>query len=566
MHRRLLASAVLAAALTLPPAAASAADPPASLTLEGTARDFRGYDLPAGQGLPRGHVDFENANGFETGIVRATLGPDRTPRYNKGELGAGSATTHGRAAFEQWFADTPDVNLAEPIALPFARQPSGRYVYDAAGRFFPLDGSGWVRAGREPTRTGSDGLPHNFSFTVELHSEMLFTGSETITVTGDDDIWIFVNGRLAVDLGGVHGPASGTVDLAQQATSLGLVRGALHDVDVFVAERKTSGSTLKIDTSRLGFDAGGATLPPSATLGETLSCAVAGWPADVALSYAWLRDGIPVDGATGATYAVADGDVGAAIACRVTGTRRTTASTTSAAAQITGGAGPVDPGGPPVTPPGGPGPGPSLPAPLPPPSVTVTEAPASLTRSRSVRVAFAADPAAASHECRLDDGPWARCSSPHELTGLRAGGHRIEIRAVTADGRRGESAVRGFQVNPYAPGVRLLGRTLRTGAGGAVALRIACSEREGDGSGACEGTVRLQRTTGSGTRARTVVLGRAAFAAGAGRTADASVRLTPAARRLLAGARGPLPVRVVLDARDLAGNRGTVSFARTLRG
>jgi fibro-slime domain-containing protein len=552
VHRPLI-GALAAGALLITPGAGLAASPPQSIELSGTARDFRGYDLQADRGLPRGHVDFENANGGpETGIVTAQLGADGLPVYAKD--GVMSANTHGGARFDEWFRDTPTVNLAEPLALTLDRQPNGSYRFDDQ-TFFPLDGRGWVARGDEPPRVGG----HNFSFTVALRSELLYRGGETIAITGDDDIWLFLNGRLAIDLGGIHGPMSGIVDLDQQAARLGLQSGRAIDVDLFVAERHTTGSTLTLTTPRLGFDPGTAAVAAASatpTAGDTLTCSAAGWHPDLTLTYAWTRDGAPIAGADGAAYATTGADGGRSLACEVTGRRRGVATATSDAIAVA------------VRPEPEPDPGPDeKPPPPTPPAVTVTEAPNALTNAREIRIAFVSGPAASSYECRLDDGPWAPCASPHTFARLSGGLHRVEVRSVTADGRRGTGSVVSFEVNPYPPGVRIARGALRANRHGAVTVRLACSPREGGGHGQCRGTVVLRGTVRSGGRRRTIVLGSSSFATTAGRTATPRVRLTRAGRRLLAraGRRG-IAVRVLVDAHDLAGNRARTSGARLLRG
>jgi hypothetical protein len=202
------------------------------------------------------------------------------------------------------------------------------------------------------------------------------------------------------------------------------------------------------------------------------------------------------------------------------------------------------------------------------PAVTVTDRPGELLRGRAVRIVFLTDPAAAGYECRLDGGEWTPCGpTTFELSGLRGGDHRVEVRAVTAGGRRGPATVHTFQVNPYSPGLALAGSSLQATGDGTVALSLGCSPREGEGRGRCLGTVRLTHAVRApGGRGRRVhSLARASFAAGAGERAAVRLRLTTAGRRLLAGAPGRrLSVRVVVEAVDLAGNRTLVSFARTL--
>ena len=74
---------------------------------------------------------------------------------------------------------------------------------------------------------------HNFLFTSEVRLTFKYYGGETFTFQGDDDVWVFINDQLAVDIGGVHGEVSRSVNL----DSLGLSVGGIYEMDIFHAER-----------------------------------------------------------------------------------------------------------------------------------------------------------------------------------------------------------------------------------------------------------------------------------------------------------------------------------------
>jgi len=197
-------------------------------------RDFRGGEQ---DGKPK-HPDFEQAVTDDRGIVAATLGADSKPVYAGGP--SGTPTTTGKDNFDQWYRDVDGINIHIDVSLLLTPDPArpGVFVYDN-DTFFPIDMMGWP----DPY------ADHNHDFTAEMHFTFPYRGGEIFNFRGDDDVFVYINGHLAINLGGIHIAEMGSVDLDARAAELGLSVGGSYEMAVFYADRHCCDSTFHVETT-----------------------------------------------------------------------------------------------------------------------------------------------------------------------------------------------------------------------------------------------------------------------------------------------------------------------------
>jgi fibro-slime domain-containing protein len=116
----------------------------------------------------------------------------------------------------------------------------------------------------------TQGVKRNFYFTTEARYLFRYAGGETLTFHGDDDVWVYVNGKLVLDMGATHERLEGTVKLsdsgadavirsqdviteaftqvgkAQTTTGLGLEKGRTYEIAIFHADHHPRDSNYQL--------------------------------------------------------------------------------------------------------------------------------------------------------------------------------------------------------------------------------------------------------------------------------------------------------------------------------
>lgn len=220
----------------------------------GTLKDCSGIDLAVDMhDIGTFHPDFDvwnalgNCAGLQTGMVGKKLGSNGLPVIQK--------TTCPLATQFDWFTTktlSGSYTNETCYNLKMKKNEEGYFYYDDS-MFYPiddfkyLDPAGTILNPNNNMTSTNDTVwkGHNNHFTMIISASFEYTKGQTFYFRGDDDVWVFIDSQLVVDLGGVHPPSDGAVNL----DTLKLTPGKTYDFKLFYTERNCCGSSFRMVTS-----------------------------------------------------------------------------------------------------------------------------------------------------------------------------------------------------------------------------------------------------------------------------------------------------------------------------
>ena len=163
------------------------------------------YDVSAREALAARQFEWSKCNYYNTGVEKGLVNYDLNEEYMPVATGEGKLTPNRGIDFARWF-DAVDGKSAQYVGNLKLEYDAEKAKFSFSQKeFYPLDEVEFSKG----DGVNNDGHNHLFTMNFAVPFTVLLSGEESFGITADDDTWVFVGNKLAIDMGGIHEATTG---------------------------------------------------------------------------------------------------------------------------------------------------------------------------------------------------------------------------------------------------------------------------------------------------------------------------------------------------------------------
>lgn len=177
------------------------------------------YDLEAREALKARQFEWAECGYYGTNIESGLVEFELNEKHLPVAVGGEDVPNRGISSesFAKWFNAVESENVAYPGALSL--------VYNQETTSFEFGSENFGQSAEAEFNGRNDRL---FTMNFGVPLRVLKSGHEEMTIMADDDTWVFVDDKLVLDMGGVHGPVTGVFQINES----GEIYAAVDGVDL----------------------------------------------------------------------------------------------------------------------------------------------------------------------------------------------------------------------------------------------------------------------------------------------------------------------------------------------
>ena len=164
------------------------------------------YDLNAKNSLAARQFEWSSCKYYNKEIEKGLAEYELSEEYLPVATGNGKLTPNqGLSNFDGWFEAVEGKSANYTGALKLEYQPEGAEFSFHHDHFYPLDGADFSNG----DAVNKDGHNHLFTMSFAVPFTVLASGNEGFAIRADDDTFVYIGDKLAIDMGGIHDATTG---------------------------------------------------------------------------------------------------------------------------------------------------------------------------------------------------------------------------------------------------------------------------------------------------------------------------------------------------------------------